>query len=457
MNQGILTVKEPTSGGRWDFSMPLQDCSIHVEHPVEGAIVNLYVKGTPKEEWMEHTFESAQMAAQFQLDLLAYQVLGRTLNNMFQVLSLIHRGSQAYGGPEFVLHFGADSGDAPEDPTTQSSTALISAVAWDDAMRALSSIPTIRIALERLWLHHRRPGDDALSNNRKMISVQPPPSETSDSEFSLLTEEYSGKRLLLGPVDFFRLFIPALPDTAVPQHDSNQARMEQLLSWRKRAARAAVLIRTYAMARRVVNIGWNLIRPVHKQSRDLKRRLAFDDNEENNRRDTVATDEIYEASVSRDVLCHVRPFDFFRSTKRMRNRGLVLSPYQAYTLVGVHIFRKPSDHDTIFSLSPSRDPVEAIPSLRNLIASNANVDFFVVSYHRNDTVSVMCYARCLAKGIDPQFDNVVSLCMDYLFIFLCSTRFSDSADFFCNLFSFQCPRSHASPMAMSPFETKKFT
>lgn len=414
MNQGILTVKEPTSGGRWDFSMPAQDCSIHVEHPVEGAIVNLYVKGTPKDEWMEHTFDSAQMAAQFQLDLLAYQVLGRTLNNMFQVLSMIHRGSQAYSGHEYVLHFAPATDEVQDDPTTQSTTstttttALITAVAWDDAMRALSSIPTIRIALERLWLQHRRPGDDALSNNRKMLSVQAPPPETSDSEFSLLTEEYSGKRLLLGPVDFFRLFIPALPDTAIPQNDSNRARMEQLLSWRKRAARAAVLIRTYALSRRVVNLGWNLIDPVDKQARDLKRRLAFDDNEENNRRDTVANDEIYEASVSRDVLCYVRPFDFFRSTNRRRKPGLVLSPYQAYTLVGVHIFRKPDDHDPIFSLSPSRDPVQAIPSLRKLISSNSNVDFFVATYHRNDTVSVMCYARSLAKGIDPQFDNVIS-------------------------------------------------
>ncbi len=406
MNQGIITVKEPTSAGRWDISLPVNDCSVHVEPPLEGAIMSLYVKGTSKDEWMEHTFESAQAAAQFQLDLLAYQILGRTLNNMFQVLSMIHFGSEAYEGPEYVLHFNPT--EAKEESSRE--TTSLTAVSWDDAMRALSSIPTIRIALERLWLHHRRPGDDALSSTNPKITELLPSKETSDLESRLLTELYSGKRLLLGPVDFFRLFVPALPDTALPQNDSNRPRMEQLLSWRKRAARAAVLIRTYAMARRVVNIGWHIPHVVPDQPRTLTRRLAFDDNDDNNRRDSKTRDEIYEASVSRDILCHVRPYDFFRSTTNgTNNRGLVLSPYQAYALVDIHIFRKPTHHDPNFFLTPSRDPIDAIPSLRNLIANNPDLDFFVSCYHRNDTVSVMCYARSLAKGIDSQFDNVVSI------------------------------------------------
>lgn len=413
MNEGKVTVNEPKSSGRWDFSLPAKDLSIYVEPPVAGAVMKLYVKGTPKEEWMEHTFASAQMAAQFQLDLLAYQVLGGTLNNLYQVLSLVHSGSQAYDGPEFVLHHNvADKReqDDTKNADTQRTTTL-SGVAWDDAMRALSSIPTIRIALERLWLHHRRPIDEFSSSNKKHTSLEGQ-KETSDSDSGLLNEEYAGKRLILGPVDFFRLFVPALSETALPQSESNRARMEQLLSWRKRSARAAVLIRAYAMSHRVVNIGWQL-RPnsTEDQIRTLNRRLAFDDNDDNNRRDAQARDEIYEASVSRDVLCHVRPFDYFAQIETDRvetRRGLVLSPYQAYALVGAHVFRKPVEDDPDFPLHPSKDPVDALPSLQKLIANNPGVDFFVTSYHRTDTVTVMCFARSLARGIDAHFDNVVS-------------------------------------------------
>jgi hypothetical protein len=417
MNQAKVTVKEPKSSDRWDFSSPAQDFSIHVEPPVEGAVMNLYVKGTPKEEWMEHTFESAQMAAQFQLDLLAYQVLGRTLNNLYQALSLVHSGSQAYDGPEFVLHHNVAEGRDQDDDSSNAAetqrTTSLSGVTWDDAMRALSSIPTIRIALERLWLHQRRPTDGFSARKKSASLSQKEISEPEDTD-GLLTEEYAGKRFLLGPVDFFRLFVPALSDTALPQSEANRGRMEQLLSWRKRAARAAILIREYVISHRVVNVGWHLIRPnpVEDQPRTLSRRLAFDDNEQNNRRDAQARYELYEASVSRDVLCHVRPFDYFdqleiNPVKNLR-RGLVLSPYQAYALVGVHVFRKPQEYDPAFPLNPSRDPVDSISSLHKLITDNPDQDFFVTCYHRNDAVTIMLYARSLAQGIDAHFDNVVS-------------------------------------------------
>jgi hypothetical protein len=357
-----------------------------------------------KDEWMEHTFESAQHAAQFQLDLLAYQALGKTLNFLFQALSLVHSGSIACEQPEHVLHYTDDSDESGETERTSA----IAAVAWDDAMRALSSIPTVRIALERLWLHRCRPVDGFPT--RKKGTVGPSKNAASLAENGLLTEEYSGKRLLLGPVDFFRLFVPALPDTAVPQIGCNRARMEQLLSWRKRAARASVLTRAYVAAHRVVNVGWELNTRGDSSPRTLRRRLAYDDNEHNNRRDLSGRDEIYEASVSRDVLCHVRPFDYFsqpEATKKQK-KSLVLSPYQAYALIGIHVFRKPENYDASFPLNPSRDPVEVIPSLQEIIESNPDVDFLVTCYHRPDTVSILLHGRSLAKGIDPQFDNVVS-------------------------------------------------
>jgi len=403
LNQGCLSIKEPKSNRKWELSLPVHDFSIHVQQPAEGAVLNLYVKSAKKEDCKEYTFESAQHAAQFQLDLLAYQMLGKSLNNMFQSLSLIHSGSLASQQPEPVLHY-ADSLDETEAPERTSATA---AVAWDDAMRALSSIPTIRIALERCWLHHCRPENRFPARKKREKSSSS--GAISSVETNLLTEEYSGKRLLLGPVDFFRLFVPALADTAVPHTGSNRVRMEQLLSWRKRVARASVLTRAYVAAHRVVNSGWELCISEDESSERLRRRLAFDDNEHNSRRDRTGKNEIYEASVSRDVLCHVRPFDYFSQVGATfkGERPLVLSPFQAYALVGVHVFQIPEALDASFPLNSWHDPVEAIPSLRKIIAGNPDVDFFVSSYYRVDTVTILLHARTLAKGVDPQFDKVV--------------------------------------------------
>jgi hypothetical protein len=415
VNQAQIIVKEPKSSGQWDFSLPVHDVSIHVKPPVEGGVMNLYVKGTPRDEWMEYTFDSAQDAAQFQLDLLAYQVLGKTLHHMFEVLSLVHLGSSAYDGHEFVLHDDSFAQEDKEESTEESRDHLRGGgVTWDDAMRALSSIPTVRIALERLWLSHRRPTTSTLDYSKNKKGDPPPSAKDPADDVGLLTEEYTNKRLLLGPVDFFRLFVPALPETAVPQSESNRSRMEQLLSWRKRAARAAVLVRAYTMSHRVVNLGWQLSFPVDESSGTITKRLAYDDNEDNNRRDITSKNEFYEASVSRDVLCHVRPFDYFSQKERYKdtnagsNRSLVLSPYQAYSLVGAHIFQIPPEDDGGHTLFPSRDTVEAFPSLRRLISDNPGLDFFVVSYYIGNAVSIFCYVRSLPKGIDPQFDNVVS-------------------------------------------------
>ena len=407
VKKACIEVREPKSSGKWGFSLPVQNISMHVTPPVEGGVISLYVKGSSKEDWMEHTFELASDAAQFQLDLLGYQVLGRTLFHMFEALSLVHLGSLAYDGQEFVLHDKKIEESETEENPNEGREAGHGCVAWDDALRALSSIPTIRIALERLWIKHRR--SEQFGEGKKGNANS---SKEESSKDGLLVESYLNKRLLLGPVDFFRLFVPALPETALPQSESSRARMEQLLSWRKRAARAAVLIRAYTMSHRVVNRGWKLSYPVHDNPEvKLTKRIAFDDNEDNHRRDINAKNEYYEASVSRDVLCHVRPFDYFRQNTikdKFSKRRLVLSPYQAYSLVESHMFKIPQDDPDDNRLVPSRDPVATFPSLKTLISQNPDLDFFVASFYSKNSVTVLCFVRTLPKGIDPQFDNVVS-------------------------------------------------
>jgi hypothetical protein len=101
------------------------------------------------------------------------------------------------------------------------------------------------------------------------------------------------------------LFVPVLPETAVPQNESGKARMEQLLRWRKRTARAAVLVRAYTLSYRVVNQGWKFPFSIPPTVSPLTRRLAYDGNEDNNRRDVTAKNEYYEATVSRDIMVRI--------------------------------------------------------------------------------------------------------------------------------------------------------
>jgi hypothetical protein len=413
---GKLRISTPTSAGQRDAELALDKISMYVQRPLEGGVISLYVKGAPKEEWMEHTFKTAHAAAQFQLDLLAYQTLGKTVRHVFEALNMVHQGSLAYDGREYVLHDDHRVSDDEKDDCQKKSPKSVNVtrcVAWDDAMRAMSSIPTVRIALERLWLSHRRPSDISSAFQKKQkkekgdeVNLGAASAAKDGSDVDIITEEYAKKRLLLGPLDFFRLFVPTLPEIAIPEGESNRGRMEQLLCWRKRVARAAVLVRAYSRARRVVNLGWHLHSPKSGEPSDdsIVKRLAYDGNEDNNVRDSAAKNEIYEASVSRDVLCYVRPFDFLSEDKDHRD-DLVLSPYQAYSHVGSQYFKMTSE-----VIGAVRDPVEMFPSLRNIIAENPDLDFLVIGVRLQNKGAMKfdLYVRSLAKSIDPQFDCVVS-------------------------------------------------
>ncbi len=458
---GSVRVIEPTTtvsmNQKYDMNYgDIDEISIRVKKPVESGVFFLYKKGTKEHgpDWKEHTFESTHAAAQFQLDLLAYQVLGKPIRHIFESLHLVHQGSLTCNEQEFVLHdkVRGDGNTGNRDEKDESKTKNKSletphCVAWDDAMRAMGSIPTVRIALERLWLSHNRPsgiGTKVNKSDKDKSKITLENEKVTNAELSLLKEEYIKNRLLLGPVDFYRLFVPSLPETAVPEGDfNNRGRMEQLLCWRKRVARASILVRSFARARLVANRGWDLGRVLPPPGtsavaagtvstgilgdhggEQITKRFAYDGNENNHSRDIGAKNEIYEASVSRDVLCHVRPFDYLN---QIENEGVVgqtknsdafhhqkhfvLSPYQAYTYIESHYFKATEEMlDQNGLLHPSRDPVEMFPSLKDIIARHPDLDFFVdcLSNPEDKILIVHLHVRSLAKGIDPQFDNVVS-------------------------------------------------
>jgi hypothetical protein len=417
------------------IQLPVSICSVHPKQPTDGGVMELYVKDSPREEWMEHTFSSAHAAAQFQVDLLAMQLLGDSIHNMYQALKIVHQGSAAHAGKEFVLHDRvceeetADGGDDSAGAgtgtgNTKSPYVTGGGVAWDDVMRCLgSSFPAINWKLETLWWQQKVQSDKAAASaisprnlgNQKDAPLSADSAAVASGENgespNSMQQEYFKKRVLLGPVDFFRLFVPNLPEMEVPRIKSTRARMERMLRWRKRVARASVLVQSYTRARIVANLGWHLNRSL--PANYLKTRLAYDDTNENSHHDATVEDEIYEATVSRDIICHVRSPDCLRR-KPWWLLGLsgsvkpARSGYQGFTHVGSHVFKLPPegvDHP----FTAGKDPVLALPSLRAIIETNPEHEFFVSAMilEAKRTVGISLFVRSLPVGIDPKFDTVV--------------------------------------------------
>ncbi|KAL7581656.1 hypothetical protein ACA910_022203 [Epithemia clementina (nom. ined.)] len=409
-----------------EFCLNATEFSVHPTPPSEGGVLEVYVKNSPKSEWMENTFQSAQAAAQFQTDLLATQLMGTAIQNMYHVFRLIHQGSLAFDGPECVLHDDTVNTDPAKDHL------IAVGAAWDDVMRCFgSTFPRIRMQLEDLWWNETKPrynrhnntnnavhkSSFASSNSNAVLTTEVQQDDqnveaSAEDGLAECTAEYVNKRVLLGPVDFFRLFVPIMPLDAVPYTTSDVDRMQQVLRWRKLVARASLLVQSYARARQLVNLGWNLGYDKPPEGY-WKFRLAYDMNIDNQARDRVSKNEYYEPYVSRDVFCRVRGVNFPQRkwwTLTGQPGESVLSLGQTFSLVGAHTFKLPSTGADSFDerLNIQTDPVLVIPSLRELVEANPDVDFFVQAAYLKtvSTVNITVFARNTPVGVDPSFDTV---------------------------------------------------
>jgi hypothetical protein len=438
-DKGAKPVTVPAAATRMyepALELPVEEVATHIQH-AEGGVLQLYVKESSREEWMEHTFATASHCAQFQTDLLALQLLGPAVYDMYQALEILHQGSMACPASELVLHDSAMDFHETGDPAKRDAkkAGQSKGIAWDDVMRCLgSSFPSIRYRLEALWWKQalptsprRRKRSDRRSTNQgeRRTSTDPmkPPVTAGEKDRGadlshLLTDDYVKKRLLLGPIDFFRLFAPTVEGTALPKVGVEPLRVEQLLRWRKRVARASVMVQAYVEARVVVNKGWKLNKPVPDDY--WTRRLAFDENIDNVRWDASKENEYYEGTVSRDVMVRVRGLEYLYRQARWRlgfgHQVSHLSPVQGYSLVGIHTFRfrdgKQTSRSETFPIQPGVDPVEALPSLRQLIESHPNLHFFVSCLYPEFLNVSIChvavFVRSLPRGVDRSFDANVS-------------------------------------------------
>eukprot|EP00978_Attheya_sp_CCMP212_P005119 scaffold11316_cov60-Attheya_sp.AAC.2 len=433
-----------------------------------------------EERLQEGTFASARASAEFQRALLAMRLVGTQLRHLFQALEMLHCGSEAHPGQDVLSdvivwdakdkvleHATAppetNSNDAETETTTTATSGKtakdstsekkpskqmhashhVAGVAMDDVLRCLGTIPSIRRNLDRHYAyhypanraaiplsvgdtHHSIDESDSVSKSTPMEEETADVTDVISAGINYLYRE--NRRLLLGYVDFLRLFVPSLEEGSVPYVNptanalqEHKTRVQWAVMLRKVVARAALFVRDYVRAKRLVNQGWTIPRPRDLPSHpdplsdstipklSLLRRLPFDSDEDNIRHDMPAKNEYYEATVSRDVRCNVH------SKKHMETPGSsVPSQYQGYALVGCNTFQLPpsasSTEGKNHPLRPTRDPLSAIPSLLHLTRDNPSLDFFVSAFFPEGPriAIVFVFVRTLPKGLDPSFDTIMN-------------------------------------------------
>lgn len=324
---------------------------------------------------VEYTFTSEFDAGKFQTLVLVMRTVGREAQHLYNALESIHKNSEAY----------IEDGD-------------VGGVALDDVIRCLGDIPFVRKKINNIRNQIARAdnedNDESIFGNESLgYDVQ-----------SQRTTMYKSKRLVIGFVDFVGLLIPnilrgtpysspvAAKEDEIELFDSNvggvnehQERIQQLVKLRQRVASAAVRVRSYAKAMKVVQEGWNVVTTEGDFHQIIHHRLTFDDDVSNSEHDCISQNECYDPNL-------------WIESERIPSASDVLQ--QAYMLVSCNVVQL-EQHFI------GADPVLLIPSLQQVVSKNKDLDFFLISlvHHEQQAVTIFLYTRCLPPGIDANFDS----------------------------------------------------
>jgi hypothetical protein len=390
----------------------------------------------------EFVFRTPRDAAEFQRIVMALRTSGKDIQQLYEALESIQANSDAHFPTTEVL--------SDEKRLTKGNTAkkvprfLSPGVALDDAWRCLNEVAVVNAGLSQYRLYSLMKSDKYDDIIAAAASDDKIEDGTTDENGSSnegnggeemqkkkeLHEHYRQRRALLGIRDFFSLFVPPLPldSPAVPhfspcvasessmERDSrfsgveiHQLRLRLASALQLRVGSAAVYVRAYARAKAVVQKGWELdlidqepsslgegtpddnegksdkeSKEDHARISQKMTRLAYDSERENVIRDVGVQNECYEPSAC---------------------------PSQGYQLVGWHRFAIPSTSEREqYWLRPDKDPIETIPSLKEIVTRHSNLHFIVVSIH-NDQINMATYfllVRSLPIGVDESFDDSVS-------------------------------------------------
>lgn len=328
-----------------------------------GGILNS-IKGKTVKGKKEYTFKTELEAAKFQTIFLGMRVAGREIQHMFCALEDLHRSSDSYN---------KNSG--------------LGGIALDDVRRCLSDLPIIDENMRQII---RCNYDNHSQSNHDDHIV------SGEDENVEIHEMYLSRRLVLGLVDFFWLFLPKVLNGTpystpmaskdrefgpVGGIDEHQARVRQLIKLRKLIAAASLRVSSYIEAMRVVQSGWQH-RPFSNSH--IKKRLAYDRRIDNENHDCLHFHEYYEPLLLSEAT-HEAPTSFG----------------QAFLLVGCKAVHFKAGDASEFSRSNPAD----IPSIRDILDRNRNSEFLIFSLDSNHSSIIMIFIKWLPEGIDTEFDS----------------------------------------------------
>ena len=388
----------------------------------------------------EFVFRTPRDAAEFQRIVMALRTSGKEIQQIYETLETLQANSDAHFPTIEKQDLNAKKRIKSNNTAKEVPRFVSPGVALDDAWRCLNDVKVVNAGLRQYKLYSIMKSDKdddiiaaAASNSKSAESKEVTKNENDSNnegneevqKRKELYEHYRRRRALLGIRDFFSLFVPPIPvDSPAVPHFSTCVASESLLErdckfsgvevhqmrlriaseLQLRVASAALYVRAYARARAVVQEGWQLDlinqeQSLHERDNDEgcqgtdenptqltqnMTRLAYDNERDNLVWDNGARNECYEPAAL---------------------------PSQGYQLVGWHRFAIPPPGDREqFWLSPDKDPIETIPSLKEIVTRHSDLHFIVVSFH-NDKVNAALYfllVRSLPVGVDKFFDDTVS-------------------------------------------------
>jgi len=316
----------------------------------------------------EYTFVSELEAAKFQTLVLAMRTVGKEVLHLYSALETIHMIGEAYME-------GDDNDNEDEEDNSRG-------VAFDDVIRCLGDISFVRKKVDKIRNQIAR--DD---NRYEENLLDEESSMGYDHQSRRGAAMYKSKRLVIGLVDFVGLLIPnilrgtpysspiaakedeiELLDCNVGGVHEHQARIRQLVNLRQRVASAAVRVRSYAKAMKVVQEGWNVVTSEGSllQQQGINHRLNFDDDVSNSEHDCNSQNECYDPNL-------------WNESRSIPSSSLDASQ-QAYALVSCNVVQL--EQDII-----GADPVVLIPSLQKLVSKHKDMDFFCNIFSPSQTAS----------------------------------------------------------------------
>lgn len=403
----------------------------------------------------EFVFRSPRDAAEFQRIVMALRTSGKEIHHMYETLETLQANSEAHY-PVIEKQRRNAKKKIKNSNTAKEVLRFVSpGVALDDAWRCLNEVAVVNAGLRQYRLYSRMKSDNdddiiaaAASNVESKEDAKDDNGSNNDEDKEVqkrkeLYEHYRHRRTLLGIRDFFSLFVPPIPldspavpcsSTCIASESSlerdckfsavevHQLRLRLASALQLRVGSAALYVRAYARAKSVVHEGW-VLDLLNKEESSREDGIADEDNDK-------VDMEMKESSTL--ISQHMTRLAYDNERENLiRDAGVqnecyepAAFPSQGYQLVGWHRFAIPqTSAREQFWLGPDKDPIETIPSLKQIVTRHSDLHFIVISFHndRDNLATYFLLVRSLPIGVDFSFDENVSTYVIRKPAFLCDS------------------------------------